>query len=1048
MTGNKLKIFFASSSELKDERQRAEAVINLINKYTQSTQIEAIKWETDIESGSVQGERIQDDINPLLADSEIVFVLFYSRIGRFTLEEYKLARDLNKKVFIYFKEDFSPRGLDEIEEYKKVFEFKEYLEQNNQTIYREFKSIDQFENYLRQDINLYLSRHKHTVQRNKGERLEEYLTTVRQIATNREVSTSQPLFGKTLDDLERKQLNDFFEKDRVMAEFLDKDIDTKEKKLTGLHLMIEEEHLLKGTFLCFGKKVSDICPSAEPSKFFVFETTDISKPIINETASGNLIVQYFKLLGHLKKNLYLIRDIYSDNEEDYEVPEVVLRELLANALVHRDFSHDIKSNIQVEMYPDRLEIKNPGSFPDEIDLKNTEEIEISYQRNMEIASIFFLYEQVERAGLGISRIQEILRKNGFRPAVFIQNKRMRYVKVTVYKKTRLPEPAVDNKKSVQLLTLLPAKRISFTGRKKELDIIKERLNRSGRRSLLLTGLGGIGKTEVCKRYFLDHYKDFAYAAWIDWASSIKESLVHSFDNEANEMMKSKPDENIDERFQRIVDALTGLGERVFLVIDNIESQDDPDIDLLLQLPCTILANSRYMLQGFESINLDVLDKENCMKLFFQFYQDRQPGDEKLAQEIISLCGNHPLTVELLARTAWSAALDLETLLDILKEKGFNLNNIIQETVSTNWHNQQSNKRFFDHLLTIFDLSRLTEQELHILSNLSILPPVGIHINDLREWLELENKSDIHSLVQKGCLKREGFEISMHQVLKEVVRHQTPPDIENVHSLITSIGNQLFLQPGDNPFDKKKLTLLAESVLKNIKENNADLASLSNNLSVIFESMGNLSKALESQIKSIQIKENLFDSNHPSLAVAYNNLSMIYNATGQMDKALEFQIKSLEISENIFDKEHPNLAASYNNLSQIYRDLGELEKALEFQLKAIAIYEKILDENHPEIATSYNNLSLIYLDMGDLEKALEFQQKALAIFERILGNNHPSLATSYNNLALIYANMNKFSLALEYYDKAISILETLFPDGHPHLDIMEENLQAIREELGQ
>jgi len=42
---------------------------------------------------------------------------------------------------------------------------------------------------------------------------------------------------------------------------------------------------------------------------------------------------------------------------------------------------------------------------------------------------------------------------------------------------------------------------------------------------------------------------------------------------------------------------------------------------------------------------------------------------------------------------------------------------------TFWHNEKKRKRFFNHLLTLFDLSRVTDRELHVLTNLSVLPPI-------------------------------------------------------------------------------------------------------------------------------------------------------------------------------------------------------------------------------------------------------------------------------------------------------------------------------------
>jgi len=1038
-----LKIFIASSTELKEEREKLIHIFNSINKYLKHLRLDAIKWETDIESGSCDKQRIQDEINPLLEDCQIVFLLLYSKIGKFTLEEYKLALKKNKKVFIYFKKGFSPENEDEIKNFEKVLQLKRNLIEENRTLYNEYENIDQFENLIRKDISLYISRNYSQAQREKTTELDEYLGKIKKITVDQEADTSAPVLGKTLKNLDEKQLVDFFELERVKAKFLVEDIDSIEEKLSHLHLLVEQKYLIKGTFLCFGKNIGEVCKSAAESKFFVFKDNERLEPIINESVRGNLITQYLKMLEHLRRNLYLIREIYSDKKEDYEIPSFILRELLANAFVHREYSSNIKSNIQVELYPGRLEIKNPGTFPAEIDLDRINEIEMSYVKNVEIAEIFFLYKFVEKAGSGIQRIQALLNKNDFKPAEFFQDKRGNYVKITVHRKKIQKEEEeipIQASRSTTLLTQLPPRKVHLIGREAELGALAKRVEETNR-AVLLNGLGGIGKTEVCKTFFMEHYKEFSFAGWIDYVSSIKESLVNSI---KKELVKGDEKDTLDERFNKIIAFLQQLPPDSLLVIDNIVNPTDDDLDKIKTLPFKVIANSRFSLEGFDNLTLDFLSSESCKALFYHYYRGER--HDEFVEKIVDLCGRHTLTVELLARTAQNAALPVKLLYDKLVKKGFNLNNTISEKVSTFWHNEKTKKLFFHHLLKIFDLSNVSEKELHILTNLSVLPTIYIMMNEFAQWLELETNEDINSLVFKGWLRQDGFKILMHGVAQEVIRYKTSPDTKKCSQLITSLKWKLYLEPGDNPIDKKEYVIFADSLMLHIDENDNELAALSNNLSGIYWDLGQLEKAMTFQLKAIEIREKVLDKNHPDLAVSYNNLSLIYQDTGQLEQALAFQKKALKIAENTLDKNHPSLATSYNNLSAIYKALGQLEQALEFQLKTSKIFETVLDKNHPDLATAYNNLSAIYQDLGQLEQALEFQLKTLKIFETVLDKNHPSLATSYHNLSKIYLYKEDYASAKQYAEKAVGILERLFPNGHPNLDIMKRNLEEIKKRI--
>lgn len=84
------------------------------------------------------------------------------------------------------------------------------------------------------------------------------------------------------------------------------------------------------------------------------------------------------------------------------IPEVAFREALANALVHRLW--DIKSQIQIAMYDDRLEITSPGNLPDDMTFDDYKNRNISILRNPIIANVFFRLRLIETYGTGIQRI--------------------------------------------------------------------------------------------------------------------------------------------------------------------------------------------------------------------------------------------------------------------------------------------------------------------------------------------------------------------------------------------------------------------------------------------------------------------------------------------------------------------------------------------------------------------------------------------------------------------------------------------------------------------
>ena len=129
-----------------------------------------------------------------------------------------------------------------------------------------------------------------------------------------------------------------------------------------------------------------------------------------------------------------------DWREFYELPdgifrqqiphydERIVRELLANALVHRPYTQ--RGDIFINLFPDRLEIHNPGLLPLGVTPENI--LHKSVKRNEHLAKVFHDLKLMEREGSGFDLIYDVLLSNG-KPLPKVQEGDDRVV-VTVYKR--------------------------------------------------------------------------------------------------------------------------------------------------------------------------------------------------------------------------------------------------------------------------------------------------------------------------------------------------------------------------------------------------------------------------------------------------------------------------------------------------------------------------------------------------------------------------------------------------------------------------------------
>ena len=126
-----IKIFLASSSELKDDREQFEIFINRKNKkyIEQGIFLALVVWEDFIDAMSKT--RLQDEYNKAITECHIFVSLFHTKVGKYTEEEFLKALETfkangNLRIYTYFKD--APINMSQIRpEIMTLLNFKEKL---------------------------------------------------------------------------------------------------------------------------------------------------------------------------------------------------------------------------------------------------------------------------------------------------------------------------------------------------------------------------------------------------------------------------------------------------------------------------------------------------------------------------------------------------------------------------------------------------------------------------------------------------------------------------------------------------------------------------------------------------------------------------------------------------------------------------------------------------------------------------------------------------------------------------------------------------------
>ncbi|MEA3241645.1 MAG: putative DNA binding domain-containing protein [Pseudomonadota bacterium] len=125
-----------------------------------------------------------------------------------------------------------------------------------------------------------------------------------------------------------------------------------------------------------------------------------------------LILAVDEAMEFMKKNMRLGYEFTGElkRKETWQYPLTVLRELLLNAIIHKDYRDP--TDVIIKMFDEYIEFTNPGELFGELKLEalHTDFYRASH-RNKLLAEAFYLTGEVEKYGTGFIRIRNLLKKD-------------------------------------------------------------------------------------------------------------------------------------------------------------------------------------------------------------------------------------------------------------------------------------------------------------------------------------------------------------------------------------------------------------------------------------------------------------------------------------------------------------------------------------------------------------------------------------------------------------------------------------------------------------
>ena len=221
----------------------------------------------------------------------------------------------------------------------------------------------------------------------------------------------------TLNDIDTEAVEFFVKaairKQRLSASALN---DSVEKVLRNLGVM-NDKGLTRAALLLFGKNLKQWCRTAtfRIGRF----GTNRAELIMQDEIACPLIMMPDKIMNILHSG-YLVSPIRYEGLqriEPLEIPEDALREMICNAIVHKDYTGTFT---QMRIMDDKIELWNNGTLPPNYTIETLFSDHESQPRNSLLADTFYMAGYIETWGRGYEKIRDAFEKEHLKVPVFEQ----------------------------------------------------------------------------------------------------------------------------------------------------------------------------------------------------------------------------------------------------------------------------------------------------------------------------------------------------------------------------------------------------------------------------------------------------------------------------------------------------------------------------------------------------------------------------------------------------------------------------------------------------
>jgi tetratricopeptide (TPR) repeat protein len=840
--------------------------------------------------------------------------------------------------------------------------------------------------------------------------------------------------------------------------------------------------------LLFGDTPTHFLPSAF-ARFIVYsgktKTAD-REPI---DVRGTVIDQITGLHQQIASRIRTRERVRAESpraEVIYEYPMRTVREIIANALVHRDYE-DSKRWAHVRLFTDHIEILSPGNWVGINLLEDGSPVGLSMlvsesvKRNLALATVVAWARLIEGEGSGLlTAIEECQEISVPEPIVSFKDG---YVKVTIFPRSdwEMERPFIDitgrqtSPKTTRSgpvpprLHNLPFSSLGdlLKGRDEELRKLQDGVATAITQAETIYGLGGIGKTRLAVEHAWRSGNLYDYAFFVVAEST--EALHSGLANLARPDLLNLPEYKTGAQEESVGSVLRWFREhdRWLLILDNVDTKNAEQAVMKIVPSLSmgrVLITSRIKdwPAGIRKQQIETLSLGEAQRFILErTASDRNQSrdDPGQALQLARVFDGLPLALEQAAAYIAQHQMSLHEYLEESEREREKVlswydNSVMQYPASVTVIWQKTFEQLGPTAATILRLTAyLASNPIPVVmfeeGAKIVKEAVGLLCEEIGAQLGDQAVSEaIAELASYSMVTRAGANFSVHRIVQDVLRSRIPEERRRDWvELSLRIVNKLAPLQGDDVRTWPVWDILQAHAVQVVAYADAikitdPTSCLMNKLATLMLGKGLYLEAEPLMRRGFQIDEESFGPQHPNVARDLNSLAQLLQATNRLSEAEPLMRRALQIDEESFGPQHPNVARDLNNLAQLLQTTNRLLEAEPLMRRALQIDEESFGPQHPNIARDLNNLAQLLQTTNRLLEAEPLMRRALQIDEESFGPQHPNIAIRLNNLALLLQDTNRLSEAKPLMRRALQIDEESFGPQHPNVARDLNNLAQL------